>query len=63
MERVCVHLGQWKPDSAIGCHEWAEQTATAFDVLDRDKSGTVDYEEFVAILSGVPLAKLVMATY
>jgi len=63
MERVCVHLGQWKPDSAIGCHEWAEQTATAFDVLDRDKSGTVDYEEFVAILSGVPLAKLVKATY
>ena len=63
MERVCVHLGQWKPDSAIGCREWAEQTATAFDVLDRDKSGTIDYEEFVAFLSGVPLSKLVKATY
>ena len=63
MERVCVHLGQWKPDSAIGCREWAEQTATAFEVLDRDKSGTIDYEEFVAFLSGVPLAKLAKAIY
>jgi len=31
--------------------DWATATARAFDAIDRDASGTLDYEEFVAILS------------
>jgi len=33
--------------------EWAQEAAVAFDALDRDKSGTLDYEEFVAVMSGM----------
>lgn len=32
---------------------FAQKAATAFDALDRDKSGELDYEEFVAVLSGM----------
>ncbi|EOD10136.1 hypothetical protein EMIHUDRAFT_257817 [Emiliania huxleyi CCMP1516] len=31
----------------------ARKAAVAFDALDVDKSGTLDYEEFVAVLSGL----------
>jgi Ca2+-binding EF-hand superfamily protein len=31
---------------------WAQRADEAFEALDRDKSGKLDYEEFVALMSG-----------
>ena len=39
------------PDESAG-RDWAQEVLVAFDVIDRDQSGTIDYEEFVAVLSG-----------
>jgi len=57
MEKVCATLDALPPGtSQQDCREWADTTAVAFETLDRDKSGTLDYEEFVAMLSGVRLS-------
>ena len=39
-------------DAQAAGRDWADEVAVAFDALDRDKSGKIDYEEFVAVLSG-----------
>ena len=51
MEAVGRHLPS--DAGAEGEPSWAQRAATAFDALDRDKSGSLDYEEFVAVLSGM----------
>ena len=42
------------PDALPGLagSDLTAEAASAFDALDRDGSGTLDYEEFVAMLSG-----------
>lgn len=40
------------PEARAAGRDWAADAAAAFDALDRDQSGTLDYEEFVAMLSG-----------
>lgn len=51
MEAVGRHLPN--DAGAEGEPSWTQRAATAFDALDRDKSGSLDYEEFVAVLSGM----------
>ena len=40
------------PDPRSG-ESWAEEAAIAFEAIDRDNSGELDYEEFVAVMSGM----------
>ena len=49
MESVVTFL----PKGASAGAKWADEAQTAFDALDRDKSETLDYEEFVAAMSGM----------
>ena len=50
METVVQNLPD--PTEQAAGMDWAKEVAVAFDALDRDKSGSLDYEEFVAVLSG-----------
>ena len=51
MERVCTYLPKLVGDVS-SCREWSSEMAVAFEALDRNKSGSLDYEEVVAMLSG-----------
>ena len=39
--------------SPPGDQSWAQEAGLAFDAIDVDKSGSLDYEEFVAVMSGM----------
>lgn len=49
MESVVRYLPT--PDAEAG-RDWVQEVLVAFDAIDRDGSGSLDYEEWVAVLSG-----------
>jgi len=44
------------PAAQVAGRNWADESAAAFDAIDVDGNGLLDYEEFVAMLSGLRVA-------
>ena len=52
MESVLLNLPDKAQNSEEARERWTQEVLLAFDASDRNKSGSLDYAEFVAVLSG-----------